>query len=166
MTRTGRAAFTLIELIVTLIILGIIIAIMAINILQPFMVSTHEKSAKATLSRVQTAEQLFARDWGSYSAWSSDLSGVGADVTILNASVSHKPTEVSVAVGVNGTLALAVAIDASTCVFRQVEAVSEGGGSTEPTVNAAALCSAQAALPAGESQQPQSASMKTTILNN
>ena len=160
-TTTPRRAFTLIELIVTMIILGIILALLAINVIGPVMASTRAKRAESTLTQVQTVEQLFARDWGTYSAWRADLNGLVSSLVIRNGSVSRGPTEVSVAVGTSGTLAMAVAVDSSTCVFRRVAPLWQGGGSDDPGVAATAQCVAAAALPMGESTVIQSATMKT-----
>jgi prepilin-type N-terminal cleavage/methylation domain-containing protein len=160
-TREARG-FTLIEITATLIIIGVLAGISTFGY-SWFVEQTRHDQAAATLERVVITEGAFSRDWGGYTAWPGDLVDVGDDVTIVNGKPSKSPTQVSVAVGSRGTLALAVRVPKGGCLFRLVAPLDSGGGTTVPTgIPSAATCTAQSALPAAEPPLVQTASAKTS----
>lgn len=153
--------FTIIELAVTLVILGVIMGIAVLSY-ESVISNSHEARASSTLDRVVTLEQPIARDWGGYTSWPADLSDLGGDLTVLNGRPSKTATQVSVAVSVKGTLALATAVPGQRCMYRLVAPLTAGGGTTVPTVPASAACTAQSALPPAEPPLVQTSSIRAS----
>lgn len=77
--RRGRAGFTLIEILAVLVILGILVAVLATNLLTGREVAEVE-AARRLLARVETAIDHFEREFGDYPPSSfTDEQGVSND---------------------------------------------------------------------------------------
>jgi type II secretory pathway pseudopilin PulG len=146
-------------MIVVVVILGILMGI-AVVAYGSFISYSDTQRANANLDRVMQIEQGLSRSWGGYSSWPPDLTDVGSDLTILNGSVSSSATQVSLSVGSNGSLGMAVLIGPGNCDFRLVGPLVTGANSVTESIPGNATCTAQSAFTGSELPIAQTASVK------
>lgn len=134
----------MLEMTVALAVLAIIGAIGGIG-LTAFLGRTDVAVDGAVLDRVMLAEQSLARDYGVYSAWPADLSGLGGGVAVTGG-VSTGPSVVSVAVGDAGSVGAAVRTSHGVCVLRLLGAPATGSVPLTPQLPSGRPCAAGEAL--------------------
>lgn len=149
--------FTLVELIVVIIILSILAGLAGFTYAATQGTLT-ARSTGSELATVAQAEQEFAADYGSYSAYPSDLSGLLPRGISLTNGASVGPFSVSIALGTDGSLGLAVRNSTgATCTLSTVApyvsstggTVANAGAVTITTTPVGGGCSGSAALPGG-----------------
>lgn len=149
LTRRRTRGFTLLEMVAVLVILGVLVSIAAAN--WGFIVSRGRSiEGGAAIDRIVALEGPIGRDYGSYTQWPSDLGDKSTSDTVLGDGVSTQSTEISVALGDQGSLALAVQTS-SGCIYRVVSSVVTGAAQSTPAgVPANAACQADAAFTGAE----------------
>lgn len=151
MSRRRPSAFTLVELVVTLTVLGIALGIGAYA--AAAMVGAGiSVEAESTLDRVAAYQQRIDSTWGRFTPYGKDLATAFTDLTFVdNGAVSTGAAVVSISVGTGGTLGLAVRDPNGTCLYLRGEPVASGGSTSVITdLPDSAPCSGDQALPAGE----------------
>lgn len=143
-----RRGYTLIELAVVLSTIGLLIIIVGVTA-RSVLIDTRDREAEASLQQVLLAEQGFAQRFGTYTAFERDLDGL-TQVTVTN-DPSDDASVVSVAVGVNGTLGLAVRRNNDECLLVRVASIDGGGAITRPSLKRYA-CAGVSALGASEDE--------------
>jgi prepilin-type N-terminal cleavage/methylation domain-containing protein len=150
--RRLRRGFTLLELSVTVVIAGIV-ATMGVVAVGALRDTTQARQAESLLDTVAMSQYRFALDYGRYTPLPEDLSLADRTLTVV-ATPSMSMFHVSIAVGSQGTLAMAVSDGADGCFARRVGQLGNGAETTAVDLGTGALCDARAALPAGESPVP------------
>lgn len=146
MTGRRRRAFTLVEIVVTVVVASIIAGIVAASALTATG-RAEDELTQGALRRFVVLEQQVASTWGSYTPLPADLS-VPRDELQPVAGVAGAG-QVSIAVGDDGTLGLATLNGNGDCHGLRVSSVETGGEQTEVLVDDEP-CDAVAVLPAGE----------------
>lgn len=142
-----RRGYTLMEVVIAFVLIGVIGA--AIGVASTTLLDdSRDRRSEATIQRVVLAEQEFAQQHGSFTAYTPELSVQDAHLT---SGISNAADEVAVALGVDGTLGLAVRRSGETCVLVQVPALDAGGG-TKHWRSARASCRGSDALPSDEAE--------------
>ncbi len=144
----SRRAFTLMEMVVAIMIIGMI-GLIGFRYAASSATRSMSSTAKLSLSRVLTAEQVYASSRGSFTASPDELSGIGRDLTVVS-SASTSPQVVSLALSSGGTLALAVLASGGEC-FTLVSTPQELGGEISEGMSAG-TCSAAVLLPEDEAR--------------
>lgn len=144
-----RRGYSLVELTVVLVVIAALTALAGMLSVAVLRDNTG-RQAETNAWRVLAAEQSHAQKWGSYSATGNNLTVEGLTVTT---GPSDHPTVVSVALGVNGSLGIAVWRDEERCVLVQARSLAAGGAVTQPP-GRAVTCHGQEALPRLEPQKP------------
>jgi prepilin-type N-terminal cleavage/methylation domain-containing protein len=154
-------AFSLIEMVCVIAIIGLLVGVGVANWTQ---LTGHQKNSRAdaNLDRVAVTEAQVAKDWNTYTALGSDLADVGADLTLLNGGRSTGETQVSLAVGDQGSLGMAVLSATKVCHLRLLAALSAGGGSTVVSAPAGANCAASSAFTGTEQPITQTGTVKVS----
>lgn len=135
-------AFTLVEAVVAA-ALAAILAAAALATLTKVSGQAVAAEARANLDRVVVAQQRFAALYGTYTPLPADLGDLGGDLTTTTG-VSTGPNLVSIAVGTDASLAVAVGDSRGNCHARRVDALDAGAAAADVTV--AGPCVAAAAL--------------------
>lgn len=147
--RRGRG-FSLIELVVALSILGLVGFITAISV-SNVLSRNEDRRAEANAQLVALAQQRFSQRYGGYTGYPADLSGI-KDVTVISGE-SRNPDEVSITVGVNGSVGMAVRKDAATCLLYTLGGPGTGlRGLTRADATSSELCIGASGLPATEAE--------------
>lgn len=140
-----RKAFTLIELVVTIVIAGILISVGVVS----YSFLNDEASAtqaESLLDRVAVAQQVAAQDYGYYVTCSKNLGNVGNDVRVLDPSSPASATgDVSIAVNEDGYAAAAAISSDNVCLARVIAPIVENG-EMESLVLEDGQCTAQNAF--------------------
>jgi prepilin-type N-terminal cleavage/methylation domain-containing protein len=145
--RARRRGYTLIELIMVIAITGIfgvVVTIAAREVLDSETSKVADSNAQDLISK----QLQFSQKYGSFTGFPEDIPAVGSYVIVT--STSRGPKEVSVALGVDGTLGVAAMRDGDTCVHYRVTALEAGGGSSRLSLGESAACRGEEALPSGE----------------
>jgi prepilin-type N-terminal cleavage/methylation domain-containing protein len=112
--QSARRAFTLIEVITVLVILTITTAI-GYTSLTSATQSSYSQIYQGYVSQVTNAEQNFYNEYGNFTPYPSDLSGVSPQVTVTE-NVVTAPAQVAVAVGATtGDLVIAYFDGTNAC---------------------------------------------------
>lgn len=158
--RVVARAFTLAELMVVLLVLSILAGLAGLS----YSGTENDlfgSNAKSVVSTVAQAEQRFAVDYGTYTSYGPDLSSlVNRGITLTN-SASTGAFNVSLALGNDGTLGIAVQASGSGgCESAQVAPLSaagvtpaNAGALTATTIPAGTACTGENALPSGDTAQ-------------
>lgn len=147
-SRAG--GFTLIELLAVAIIMGILAAVVVAS-LHVFVGKSQIVTADANLGRVSLAELSFANDFGSYTPDPTDLQGIGNDLTVVPGThASNGPTVISLAVSTKGTLILVAKSQQGACRVTTRKPLSAGGTTSTSSLPSTVSCSADGALPSGQ----------------
>jgi prepilin-type N-terminal cleavage/methylation domain-containing protein len=144
--RGSRRAYTLIEIVVVLVLLGILSTaalVMGASNRDAAVDSTGDLAAR----RVIQAQTTFSSNYGSYTPAPEDLSGVGRDLLVV-VGEAVEGGDVSISVGTGGTLAVAARSPTGGCFAYQVSPLNRGG--TVTAVELMGTCSSVAALPGDE----------------
>lgn len=150
MVSRDRKGFTLLEIVVTLVLLGIISGI-GVTGTRAFLGRTSDSQAVATLDRVVLAQQSFANSFGGYASLPDDLTRLVRDTSLVSSpQVSDDPEVVSLAVGENGTLGLAVRSNSGMCYLRSITALNVGAQTVDAEAGEDQACNGAEALPNGE----------------
>jgi prepilin-type N-terminal cleavage/methylation domain-containing protein len=144
--------FTLVELVVVLVIASLLAAFAGIGVTS-MIGDASTASATGSIAEVQSAEIAFANGFGVYTPYPGDLQGI-PNVTTVTTGASTGPSSVSIAVGVDGTLALTAQSNSGKCVAEQVASESVGGAESSVSLPAGTACAADNALPSGVSPEP------------
>lgn len=160
MREQTRRAFTLLETVVVLVLLGIL-AGMVVGGFGAFSERSKDTTAQATIDRTLTAERAFANSFGSYTNHPNDLLDLDRDVDVVaSPAQSTAGNMVSIAVGDKGTLGLAVESESGKCFLYTAAPIETGFlAPSEPGIDAAgekseapagAPCNGAEAIPTGE----------------
>lgn len=156
-TRRDARAFTLVEMIVTLVVISILVSLSLFGAVS-FMKRSHDSDARERLHEVTQLEQSLANTWGSYSEAASDFSNLSGSTSVTHLA-SSGPSVVSTNVGTQGTLGLAVKSASGRCLYVRVASLLAGGDALDVTsdVPKSAPCRGTEALPAmeGSATPPQ-----------
>lgn len=151
-----RRAFSLIELVVVLVLIGLL-AVIAYVTYSKASAHANNGNAAGQLHRVVSAELAFAGAYGQYASYPGDLSGNGVGghgLTIVTTpQISTGPTVVSVAVGADGTLGVAVRATTGLCILERISSPANGASASAPTLPPTQPCDGQGALAAGDAAQ-------------
>ena len=147
--RRARQAFTLVEVLVVFVVLGITAAL-GFESMQATRSHITASVITGYQDRVITAEQSFYNQYGSFTQYSGDLTGLGRDLSTTSYSTTNT-SQVSIAVGAtSGNLALASPDGAGSCLYQLITAPTPSTTSatttTLPTPGASASCNAANAL--------------------
>lgn len=156
--RRAARAFTLVEMGATIALFGIIGAIAA-GVYVTSVGSHQVAAAEVLLGDVVAAQKELAANFGSYTTWASDLGAVASNASLLSDGMSSAQDEVSMAVGTEGTLGLAVLVDADRCVLWRVASLSSGGRQLETDLKDG-TCAGAHALPVGEEPSKQMSAVR------
>jgi prepilin-type N-terminal cleavage/methylation domain-containing protein len=144
----GRRAFTLIEVITVLIILGITIGI-GYSSLASASHSSYSQIGQTYATEVENVEQNFYNEYSSYTPYPSDLTGISSPLIVTN-TVASGTGQVSIAVGaVTGNLAMAYVDGSGVCqlVLVPIPVPSAPASTTTvPTVPPGTACNADLAF--------------------
>lgn len=140
-----RRGYTLMEVVVTFLIIGFIGVAMGVAS-TTLLDDSKARSSEAAAQQVLLAQRSFAELHGSYTAYTAELT---VKELHLTNGISNTPEEVSVALGTNGTVGLAVRRSGETCVLVQAPALDAGGGAKHWRSNRAS-CRGGDALPSDE----------------
>lgn len=144
--RRSARAFTLVEMIVTLVLVTILIGLSVFGAVT-FMKRSHDSDARERLHEVTQVEQSLANTWGSYSEASSDFTNLSGSTTVTHLA-SSGASEVSANVGTEGTLGLAIRSASGRCLYVRVASLLAGGDALElEDVPPSAPCRGVEALP-------------------
>lgn len=143
-----RRGFTLYEMIVVFIVASIL-SLIGVSVMRATAAKLHRTDAEGAVQQVIEAELRFAAIHGAFTSWPGDLPGVDRSITVLD-TASVEPGEVSIAVGVDGTLGVASLAADGFCVVRQIQPVLDGAQITSITLAAGAACDGRSGLPVGE----------------
>ena len=127
-THRKRAGFTLVELIVTFIVLGILSAIVY-PIITSVADSNQNSITSQRLERLATAEESFEASFGSFTGWQGDFSTEQVGDFIMVPGASTDANTVSVSVSTDGYLALANLVG-SNCNWEELAPATQGGNLT------------------------------------
>jgi type II secretory pathway pseudopilin PulG len=153
-TRAAARGYTIIEIAVVIFIIGIFGVMVAIGAVAVLDTQT-ENLSSAHAQDVVLAQQNFAQRYGTYTGFPSDLPE--ADGYVVVTEESADATQVSVAVGVAGTLGVAVRTDDETCVHYRVPSLATGGSAVPVDLGPSSVCAGEEALPSGEARSEGSA---------
>jgi prepilin-type N-terminal cleavage/methylation domain-containing protein len=143
----NRRGFSLTELIVALAIVGVIAFLGALGA-RAVLERSQERVALANAQTVANAQRDYLVRNGTYAASAEDLGPV-RNVVVVN-DMSRNRDEVSIAAGADGSLGLAVAENASSCVLVTLASPGAGGGLSEFSAGPNTMCTGMSALPVGE----------------
>lgn len=132
--RLRRGAFTLIELVVVIVLIGIVSLIGAYS-LGAFGQRFNQSTAVASIYRVITAEHSFAETYGTYSSWPSDINP-GQGITTTDGA-STAAGMVSLALGTDGNLGLAAESSNGACTAVGLSSLDGIPPATETTTEVA-----------------------------
>jgi type II secretory pathway pseudopilin PulG len=152
-SRTRRA-MTVTELIVAFILLGLLAALAGFGVTQ-IAERSRAETASTALVVVFDAQVQFAGIYGTYTPSAGDLELPSTEITVVDRP-SLGPSEVSIAVGTDGTLALALENVDGGCVGILASSLGAGATRVPATFTSGSLCDARAILPAGEPPLPAS----------
>ena len=146
-----RLGYSLIELVVvlaTISLLTIIAGVGAYTVLE----DTQQNTARAAIHEVLLTEKVFSESWGGYTSYTDELSGP-ADLTLVNG-VSNDSSEISIAVGTDGILGLAVRRSTQECLFIRASSLASGGEVTalDSAIQKGIVCEGAGALSAKEGE--------------
>lgn len=150
MVKRSPRAFTLIEVLAVLVILSITVGI-GYTLLTSATQSSYSQIAQGYVNQVQTAEQNFYQQYGTYTPYPNDLSGISVPLVVVNTAATTQ-TEVSIAVGATtGDLGIAYLDGTNTCQLELVPppvtaTTAESTPTTMPTVSADESCVPSLAL--------------------
>jgi len=147
-SQRSRRAFTLLEMAVAIMLIGMI-SLIGFRSTTKSTTRSLASTAKLTLFRVLTAEQVYAASRGSFTASPDELSGIGRDLTVVS-SASTSPQVVSLALSSGGTLALTVLASGGECFTLVSTPLEIGGEVSEGTYSG--TCSAAVLLPDDEAR--------------
>lgn len=150
--RTTRHGFTLIEMVITMVLMAILMSVAFVGFTAVAR-RTASLSIDADIDVIHSAQLRFAAVHGSYTPWPEDLTSVPLGVS-ATAGPSTAVGQVSVAVGVDGTLALSSLDAENNCRAVQYPAHGVGGEAIDVTIASTSPCEARSALPAGEASLP------------
>lgn len=147
--RRQRRGFTMLEVVATFVLLGILAAL-ATSGLSRAIARSDDAAAAASLDRVLLSQRTFANAFGEYASLPTDLRDLGRDVVVLaDPTPSTGSTEISIAVGEDGTLGVAVQSKTGTCIVRKVTPLSAGSEASVVPADGGGLCNGSRALPEG-----------------
>jgi prepilin-type N-terminal cleavage/methylation domain-containing protein len=119
-----RSAFTLIEVSAVVLIMGLLSGIMIVGAVKATS-DTEAQQATLALASVTAVQADFAARYGGYTAWAADLRL--PDGPFVTNGPSEGLRSVSLALGVDGTLGMAVSDRADQCVLQTIRPVVAGG---------------------------------------
>lgn len=153
MAPVKRRGYTLTEMVVVFFLVASMAAAIGAGTVT-LLRDTTSRQAESAIQRVLIAEQSFARRHGGYTAFPDEISV--AKVSIV-ASPSDAPDAVSAALGVEGSLGLAVRRSDEVCVLLQAGSLDSGRG-VKSWTSARSSCDGSDALPLDEAEDPEARS--------
>ena len=133
-------AFTIIEMLVTLIVLGILLS-MVMFVSRSAIDRSDRAGATAAADRVIQAQQVVSKSYGQYTPYPNDLIAVGSDIRLLHGPANATNVkDVSFRVSSDGMLGVAAGYKNGRCVYYLVDPLVSGGNRTEVTKPTNTIC--------------------------